>query len=179
MPVDKSSGLVMRNSKVIIFCQGTASQCVYYECHLGHSSQMAMASSMARWRTFRFCALDSGAKAHQTGPRSPDEATWVRRSKVWMDDPKSVSGVLAVSARRAISTIGHHNKWTRTWPPFQRWRWIGMLNLDNFTLFLGCLAVCVVEDRESYGSDRCSVLVLTGIFKFLLLFLSAWWKWRC
>jgi hypothetical protein len=33
---------------------------------------------------------------------------------------------------------------------------------------LGCIAVCGV-DRESYGSDRCSVLVLTGLFKFLLL----------
>jgi hypothetical protein len=43
-----------------------------------------------------------------------------------------------------------------------------MSNLDNFTLFLGCLAVYAV-DRESYGSDRCSVLVLTGVFKFLLL----------
>jgi hypothetical protein len=32
--------------------------------------------------------------------------------------------------------------------------------------FLGCLAVCVV-DLESYRSDRCSVLVLIGVFKFL------------
>jgi hypothetical protein len=37
--------------------------------------------------------------------------------------------------------------------------------------FLGCIAVCGVN-RESYGSDRCSVLVLTGVFKFLLLSLS-------
>ena len=39
-----------------------------------------------------------------------------------------------------------------------------------FYSFLGCLAVCVV-DRESYGSDRCSVLVLTGVFK--ISFISA------
>ena len=32
--------------------------------------------------------------------------------------------------------------------------------------FLGCISVCVV-DRESYGSDRCSLLVLIGVFKFL------------
>jgi hypothetical protein len=36
----------------------------------------------------------------------------------------------------------------------------------KLTTFLGCIAVCVV-DRELYGSDRCSVLVLTGVFKFL------------
>jgi hypothetical protein len=33
--------------------------------------------------------------------------------------------------------------------------------------FVGCLTVCVV-DRESYGFGRCSVLVIAGIFKFLL-----------
>jgi hypothetical protein len=52
----------------------------------------------------------------------------------------------------------------RIWQ-FQRRRWNGTLNLDNFTLFLGCLAVCVV-DWDSYGSDRCSVQPLTGVLNF-------------
>jgi hypothetical protein len=40
----------------------------------------------------------------------------------------------------------------------------------KFLSFLGCIAVCIV-DRESYGSDRRSVLVLIGIFKLFLIFL--------
>jgi hypothetical protein len=60
------------------------------------------------------------------------------------------------------SVLGH---------PFQRWLWNGMLNRDNFTFFLGCLAVLVV-DRESYGSDRCSVLVITGVFNVNFFYLS-------
>jgi hypothetical protein len=35
-----------------------------------------------------------------------------------------------------------------------------------FILPQGCIPVCIV-DRELYGSDRCSVLVLIGVFKFL------------
>ena len=65
-----------------------------------------------------------------------------------------------------LSVTGHTDTWMRTWP-FRRRRWNGMSNLDNFYSFLGCIAVCVV-DRESYGSDRCSVLILTGVFKLLL-----------
>jgi hypothetical protein len=42
--------------------------------------QMAMASSTARWRTLRCCALVSGAISHQTGPRSAILSTWERRS---------------------------------------------------------------------------------------------------
>jgi hypothetical protein len=38
---------------------------------------------------------------------------------------------------------------------------------------LGCLTVCVV-DRESYGFGRCSVLVITGVFKILLFSLVHW-----
>jgi hypothetical protein len=56
-----------------------------------------------------------------------------------------------------LCRIGHQNKWMRTWSFFQKWRWNGMLNLDNFFPWAGCLAVCVV-DRQLYGYDRCSVL---------------------
>jgi hypothetical protein len=38
--------------------------------------------------------------------------------------------------------------------------------VNFYPSWLGCIAVCVV-DRESHGSDRCSVLVLIGVFKFL------------
>jgi hypothetical protein len=50
-------------------------------------------------------------------------------------------------------------------PPFQKWQWNGMLYLAIF--FLGCTAPLGLG-WELYGSDRCSVLVLTGIYKFLL-----------
>jgi hypothetical protein len=35
------------------------------------------------------------------------------------------------------------------------------LPIVSFYFFLGCLALVCVVDRESYGSDRCSVLVVT------------------
>jgi hypothetical protein len=42
-----------------------------------------------------------------------------------------------------------------------------MLTLDSSFSLLGCLAVCIVG-WGPYGSGRCSVLVLTGVLKFLL-----------
>jgi hypothetical protein len=45
-----------------------------------------------------------------------------------------------------------------------------MTSQVNFYPSWACIAVCIV-DRESYGSNnRCSVLVLTGVLKFLF-----WW----
>jgi hypothetical protein len=42
------------------------------------------------------------------------------------------------------------------------------LALDDIIIVqLGCIAVCNVG-WESYGFDRCSVLVITGVLKFLL-----------
>jgi hypothetical protein len=41
-------------------------------------------------------------------------------------------------------------------------------HLIGWKFILGCFAVCVVG-WESYGFGRCSVLVRTGILKFLLL----------
>jgi hypothetical protein len=45
---------------------------------------------------------------------------------------------------------------------------------------LVCLAVCVV-DRELYGFDRCSVVlvILTGILKFLFEWLRCWLSALC
>jgi hypothetical protein len=49
------------------------------------------------------------------------------------------------------------------WCYYRTARWGGGLNLT----ILGSIAVCGVG-RESYGFGRCSVLAITGVFKFLL-----------
>ena len=46
--------------------------------------------------------------------------------------------------------------------------WTSMRRRTNYTTILGCNAVCVVV-WEPYGSGRCSVLALTGVFRFLLV----------
>ena len=46
--------------------------------------------------------------------------------------------------------------------------WISMRRRTNYTTILGCNAVCVVV-WEPYSSGRCSVLALTGVFRFLLV----------
>jgi hypothetical protein len=43
-----------------------------------------------------------------------------------------------------------------------------MSQVNFYLSWAASLAVSIV-DRESYGSDRCSVLVLMGVFKFLFV----------
>ena len=55
----------------------------------------------------------------------------------------------------------------RTWT-LQKWQWNRTWNQDRSTTpFLGCMSVWGVV-WVSYGSSGCSVLVITGVIKFLL-----------